>query len=94
MRRMMLCLVTLAALTTLPLAGQESNLAAAPRISIAELRQLQAADNAIVIDVRDAQAFATGHIPGARSIPLATLLDSARVAELKATPKEIVLYCA
>ena len=93
MRRMLLSVVTLAMLTP-PAAQQESDLAAAPRISIAELRKLQAANNAIVIDVRDAESFATGHIPGARSIPLATLLDSARVAELKATPKEIVLYCA
>jgi rhodanese-related sulfurtransferase len=76
------------------LAAQESDLATAPRISLAELRKLQAADNAMVIDVRDAQSFATGHIAGARSVPLATLLDSARVAELKATPMEIVLYCA
>jgi rhodanese-related sulfurtransferase len=93
MRRRLLSVVTLAMLT-LPLAAQESDLATAPRITIAELRKLQAANNAIVIDVRDAESFATGHIPGARSIPLATLLDSARVAELKATPKEIVLYCA
>ena len=93
MHRMLPSLVTLAALT-LPLAAQESDLAAAPRISIAELRKLQAANNAIVIDVRDAESFAIGHIPGARSIPLGTLLYSARVAELKATPKEIVLYCA
>jgi rhodanese-related sulfurtransferase len=93
MLQVLLSVVTLAALTV-PLAAQESDLAAVPRISIAELRTLQAADNAIVIDVRDAQSFATGHIPGARSIPLGTLLDSARVGELKATPKEIVLYCA
>jgi rhodanese-related sulfurtransferase len=93
MRRMLLSLVMLTALA-LPLAAQESDLATAPRITIAELRKLQAANNAIVIDVRDAESFATGHIPGARSIPLATLLDSARVAELKAMPKEIVLYCA
>jgi rhodanese-related sulfurtransferase len=93
MRRMLLSVVMLAA-SSLPLAAQESDLAAAPRITIAEFRQLQAANNAIVIDVRDAESFATGHIPGARSIPLATLLDSARVAELKSTPKEIVLYCA
>ena len=93
MQGMLLLLGTLAALT-LPVVAQESDLAAAPRISMAEFRKLQAANNAMVIDVRDAEAFATGHIPGARSIPLATLLDSARVAELKATPKEIVLYCA
>lgn len=93
MRRLVLPAVTLAALT-LPLAAQESDLAAAPRISIAELRKLQAADTVLVIDVRDAQSFATGHIPGARSIPLGTLVDSARVAELKGTPKQIVLYCA
>jgi rhodanese-related sulfurtransferase len=48
----------------------------------------------LVIDVRDEVSFATGHIPGARSIPLGQLLDPRRVTELKATKKAIVLYCA
>ena len=61
---------------------------------MAEFKKLLAANTVLVIDVRDAQSFATGHIPGARSIPLGSLLEPARVAELKAAKKEIVLYCA
>jgi len=77
-----------------PLAAQEASLATAQRIPLPELKKLQAENKVLVVDVRDPHSFVTGHIPGARSIPLASLLDPASVAELKATPKQIVLYCA
>jgi 3-mercaptopyruvate sulfurtransferase SseA len=65
-----------------------------PRMPMAEFKKLQAENKVLVIDVRDAQSYATGHIPGARSIPLGTLLDPANLAALKSSTKEIVLYCA
>ena len=77
-----------------PVAAQEGDLAAAPRIAIAEFKPLYVAQQVLVIDVRDAASFQAGHIPGARSIPLAQLLEPASVAELKAAKKPIVLYCA
>lgn len=44
----------------------------------------------VVIDVRPAQEYQTGHLPFARSLPLAELKQ--RLAELPAD-KEIVAYC-
>jgi ArsR family transcriptional regulator len=46
--------------------------------------------DAAVVDVRPAEEFAAGHIPGAASIPLAELAE--RLDEL-AQDVEIVAYC-
>lgn len=86
--------VLLVAAGVVPLAAQEPDLSTAPRVPMAEFKSLYAADKVLVIDVRDEVSFTTGHIPGARSIPLGQLLDPRRVTELKATKKAIVLYCA
>jgi rhodanese-related sulfurtransferase len=77
-----------------PLMAQEAHPATSQRIPMAEFRNLHGDNKVLVIDVRDAQSFAVGHIPGARSIPLGSLLAPAHVAELKAATKPIVLYCA
>ena len=84
----------LVAAGVVPLAAQEPDLSTAPRVPMAEFKALQAAGTVLVVDVRDEVSFSTGHIPGARSIPLGQLLDPRRVTELKATRKPIVLYCA
>ena len=86
--------VLLLAVGFAPLAAQEPDLAAAPRVSMAEFKSLAAAGKVLVVDVRDQLSFATGHIPGARSIPLGQLLDPRSIAELKASTRAIVLYCA
>ena len=75
-------------------AAQEPDLATAPRIAMAEFKSLYTANKVLIVDVRDAVSFATGHIPGARSIPLGQLLDPRSVALLKASRTPIVLYCA
>jgi rhodanese-related sulfurtransferase len=93
MTRFAAVLVAVLALVA-PLGAQDASLATAQRIPLAEFKKLQAENQVLVIDVRDPQAFATGHIPGARSIPLGSLLEPAHVAALKATRKQIVLYCA
>jgi rhodanese-related sulfurtransferase len=77
-----------------PLGGQEAHPPTSQRIPMAEFRKLHADNKVLVIDVRDAQSFSIGHIPGARSIPLGSLLAPAHVAELRAATKPIVLYCA
>jgi rhodanese-related sulfurtransferase len=64
------------------------------RISMDEFKKMHAHDRVLVLDVRGADAYAAGHIPGARSMPLATLADPAVVARLKGTTKPIVTYCA
>ncbi len=50
----------------------------------------QGASEFVLLDVRDAEAYAAGHIPGAVSLPLAQLPE--RVATL-ATDKPYVTYC-
>ncbi|MCX9156794.1 rhodanese-like domain-containing protein [Niveibacterium sp. 24ML] len=49
-------------------------------------------ENAIVLDVRDASEFATGHLPNARNIPLIDL--EKRASELsKFKSKPIIVVC-
>jgi rhodanese-related sulfurtransferase len=48
------------------------------------------ADAPLVLDVRSAEEFASGHVPGARHVPYDQV--EARVAEL-GPPREVVVYC-
>ncbi|WP_112264146.1 ArsR/SmtB family transcription factor [Lentzea terrae] len=59
-------------------------------VSRAELLDRVRSGRATVIDVRPAEEFAAGHIPGAVSVPLDELAD--RLAGLPAD-QEIVAYC-
>ncbi|HEX8171671.1 MAG TPA: rhodanese-like domain-containing protein [Thermoanaerobaculia bacterium] len=61
-----------------------------PRISAEDLVAKNNRGEVTVIDVRDANSYATGHIPGAIHIPLASV-----EAQLAAIPKgkPIVTYC-
>lgn len=73
--------------------GQEDDLSSPKlRIAWAEFKALYDAKKAVVIDVRDAASFETGHIPGATSVPLDDI--GKRVAELKKLNKPLVTYCA
>jgi hypothetical protein len=45
-----------------------------------------------VVDVRDAGAFAAGHIPGALSVPLDSIEQAAE--RLRKTGKSVVTYCS
>ncbi|MFI7596564.1 ArsR/SmtB family transcription factor [Actinoplanes sp. NPDC049681] len=56
----------------------------------AELQRRLAAGHVVAVDVRPAEEYAAGHIPGAVSIPLDQLPE--RLAELPADV-EIVAYC-
>ncbi len=56
----------------------------------AELLRRAQAGEVVVLDVRPAEEFAAGHIPGAISIPIDEL--PARIAELPADA-EVVAYC-
>jgi rhodanese-related sulfurtransferase len=71
----------------------------APRISQQDFKKLRAADNVIVVDTRNAEAFRQGHIPGAILLPLEGLqiwLEEydGTVEKLKTAKKPIVAYCA
>ncbi len=59
-------------------------------ISFADLLERLHHQQALVIDVRPAEEFAAGHIPGALSVPLGEL--KARLPELP-RESEIVAYC-
>lgn len=59
-------------------------------IPLPELRRRLRRGDIMLLDVRPADEFAAGHIPGAVSIPVSELRR--RLAEVK-TPKEVVAYC-
>jgi rhodanese-related sulfurtransferase len=48
----------------------------------------------LVVDVRSAQDFAKGHVPGAVNLPLQTLFRQANLSRLNASRKIIVLVCS
>ena len=62
------------------------------RIDWNEFKKLYDAGAIEIIDVRGDVFFESGHIPGARSIPLDQV--GTRVTELRRSKKPIVLYCA
>ena len=63
---------------------------AVPRISAEDLRAKMNRGDAVVVDVRDAASYATAHIPGAVSMPFASVETM-----MSSLPrgKEIVTYC-
>ena len=62
-------------------------------ISPAEATQLINREDAHVVDVREADEFAGGHLPDARNLPLGKLAD--RLGELeKFRDKPVILCCA
>lgn len=63
------------------------------RMAMADFKKLLAANNVVVIDVRSADSYVAGHIPGALSVPESTI--NAAVAEkLKKMGKPIATYCS
>lgn len=61
-----------------------------PEVTAQELDALLRAGAAVVVDVREAAEFATGHIPGAVNMPLSTF----RPSELPhASGKRLILTC-
>lgn len=57
-----------------------------------EFKQLYDANRVVVVDLRPADSFAAGHIPGARSVPLEDIRKQAQA--LNKLHKPIVLYSA
>lgn len=72
----------------------DADLTKAPRISQEEFKKLRASGPVLVVDVRDADSYKAGHIPGAISIPLDEVASPEHVKELKGAAKPIVTYCA
>ena len=61
-----------------------------PRVTLEIAKQAFDGKTAVFVDVRDAESYAAGHIPGALSIPLANLQN--QLNELK-TSDWIITYC-
>jgi rhodanese-related sulfurtransferase len=64
------------------------------RMEIDEFRKLHGARKLLVVDVRDSDSFASGHIPGAINVPLGDEEQKAHFDTLKAEKRPIVTYCA
>ena len=63
-----------------------------PRISIDEVKALMAKKQVVLIDVRDPQAFAEGHMPDAINVPFDHIPD--HVEAWKKEKRLLVTYCA
>ena len=63
-----------------------------PRITIDEVKKLMAANQVLLIDVRDPMAFADGHMPGAINVPFDHLPN--HVDAWKKEKRLLVTYCA
>jgi rhodanese-related sulfurtransferase len=63
-----------------------------PRISIDEVKALMAKKQVVLIDVRDPQSFAEGHMPGAISVPFDHIPN--HVDAWKKEKRLLVTYCA
>ncbi len=97
MNKIVLLLAALLLFSATPQAVQDSGaqndeLARAPRVSLSEFKALLARGDVLVLDVRDQQSYKNGHIPGARSLPLAEL--ASRAPQLRSEKRPIVAYCA
>jgi predicted methyltransferase len=62
------------------------------RISVADFKQLQAKGDVLILDVRDAESYRSGHLPGAVLMPLDTVESGA--AQLRSEKRPIVTYCS
>ncbi|WP_077034199.1 rhodanese-like domain-containing protein [Pelomonas sp. KK5] len=64
---------------------------AGPGVDTAEAVRLMNREKAVLIDVREAEEYAGGHVAGSRNIPLAALEGSKSLPSNKTLP--IVLVC-
>ena len=80
-----------------------AQLAAAPdgasRITQKDFKKLVVAKNVIIVDTRNADAYAAGHIPSALLLPLEGQVSwpaefEKTAAMLQASKKPVVTYCA
>lgn len=64
----------------------------AARMLLPDFKKLADTGGVIVLDVRSADQYRAGHIPGAQSVPLDTV--AAKAATWKSATKPIVTYCS
>lgn len=90
-RRLMLTLL-LGLFSIMTVYAAEQALRKVPRISIDEVKTLMSKQQVLLIDVRDPQSFAEGHMPGAINVPFDHIPD--HVDAWKAEKRLLVTYCA
>ena len=61
-------------------------------MSLEAFSKLASNRSVTIVDVRDEDSFAEGHIPGALSIPLESIEKS--VEQLRSLGKPVVTYCS
>lgn len=91
-RRSVIGLIVAAAVAGGARAQAGGDPASVPRMPLAEFRKALDAGAVIGIDVRGAEAYRAGHIPGTLSVSMDQF--EARAKELRAQGKPIVTYCA
>ena len=74
-----------------PLRASRATASAPPSDAVVEVDD--PADGAVVIDVREAEEVARGMLPGARHVPLATLLGSLDSTAAELAGSEVVMVC-
>jgi rhodanese-related sulfurtransferase len=67
--------------------------AGGPWVDTLQATQLMNRDDALVVDLRTAAEFASGHILGAKNVPLADLARRARELD-KHKAKPVIVYCS
>jgi 3-mercaptopyruvate sulfurtransferase SseA len=96
MRRAVVVGVVLGVISGVSLAGRGAGEAQAmrnvPRITIDEVKKLMAANQVVLIDVRDPMAFGEGRIPGAVNVPFDHLPN--HIDAWKKEKRLLVTYCA
>ena len=63
-----------------------------PRITIDEVKALMAKKQVVLVDVRDKQSFASGHMPGAINIVFDDIPNY--IEKLQKDKRQVVAYCA
>ena len=64
-----------------------------PAVSAAQATQLINREDALVLDVRDPGEYGTGHIIGAKNVPLSRIDTAGSEIAAKRKDKPVIVYC-
>jgi rhodanese-related sulfurtransferase len=64
-----------------------------PAVSAAQATQLMNREDALVLDVRDPGEFGSGHIIGAKNMPLSRIDSAGSEIAAKRRDKPVIVYC-
>ena len=87
-----IALILLLSVPAVMASGEGQAMRSVPRISIDEVKALMVKQQVVLIDVRDPQAFAEGHMPGAINVPFDHIPNY--VDAWKKETRLLVTYCA